>query len=1075
MAEQSRHTDPWVIFLATAVLVTGGGLFFGKPFESSRHKETIVDSLSVGTVPARLWQDPFTAVARCRQNRTTGDDKDHCASGYPQPLLEPQENNGPQELVIMPVMVYGDAYSESVEKRRRRRYAVLSAMFMQDYRPDDAQTIGYFEYVVPLDASCVIVKGKKCEAATPQETYIVPFEWLRPNTAHYQKNDNRPPVLLLWLDEHRFRDGPLEELAKLLKKVEKEFTSSTAVKVTLLGPAGSTVLRGMVREAIDWMDKANNGKSVQVFPKKWKVSIFSPVATASNKLIIGKAKSNIMEKLGYKKEIKEEEKCSFIPDCVSIYGDENTKRDTNNDKINRFTSLFLIGKIFQIIDIQFFRTITPDRNLFKEMTEKEFENRGIKVDDKNDAIILVSEWDTFYGRSLPEAFAGLIEDKRCRRDKEGECLSGVRRYAYMRGLDGEILDSELSENGASHTRSEPELERAVGASRFDYLRRLAQQIKNDFPDKLGSGNVRAVGVLGSDVYDKLLVLQALRPSFPDALFFTTDADVRYLHPAEFEWTRGLIVLAGYGLRFNHQELPWILPSGHKPELELPLFRDSYQTSMFLATQLAMWHSLSELECKKSEWWCRKVAQGVPFRRFLVKNIVTSKAFEVGRSMLVPLGEKEQEKFREQFKSSLSPILASIKASQSMLVSLFDKKEQGGSRRQSEPGIPSILSVIVVVSGFLLYAFLSALYPRRRALCIMLVVLPATLIALFITVAVCLKDGVYGEPLPLLAGTNMLPTLAVLSLAPILASIFFFKTHIDLRQDGRRLVGNFKLIDSKKWNEYLLPRGYFTHHEKLFQRWRRRLITTWPCMFLAVIHMIFSVVLINAFGDFSPPIRGEWTRYIYYCVALATLSGFFILTYLFVDEVRRCRVLAHLLATARLSWDTQTLATFAQQRNITLYNTGCVRDGLSGWVGIQLLAERTLSLEKVVYYPFIVLLLLIVAHNGLFDNWQLFVPSVAIVLVTGALVIAACFLFLRLAMEKARESALASMRAALGQGLHEGEEAHIQLRLMIEEIENERRGEFRPIGSDPIFKALLMPLGGYGGLYLIDYLTRFLQQ
>ena len=48
-------------------------------------------------------------------------------------------------------------------------------------------------------------------------------------------------------------------------------------------------------------------------------------------------------------------------------------------------------------------------------------------------------------------------------------------------------------------------------------------------------------------------------------------------------------------------------------------------------------------------------------------------------------------------------------------------------------------------------------------------------------------------------------------------------------------------------------------------------------------------------------------------------------------------------------------------------------------------------------------------------------------------------------------------------------------MMIEEVANERRGAFRPVVGDPIFKALLMPLSGYGSLYLIDHLTGFLQR
>ena len=92
MAEQSRGTEPWVVFMAAAVLVTGGGLFFGKPFESSGHKETIVDNLSIGAVPARLWQDPFTAIARCKRNKTNDSAGNLCVSAFPKSLSEPKKH-----------------------------------------------------------------------------------------------------------------------------------------------------------------------------------------------------------------------------------------------------------------------------------------------------------------------------------------------------------------------------------------------------------------------------------------------------------------------------------------------------------------------------------------------------------------------------------------------------------------------------------------------------------------------------------------------------------------------------------------------------------------------------------------------------------------------------------------------------------------------------------------------------------------------------------------------------------------------------------------------------------------------
>ena len=82
--------------------------------------------------------------------------------------------------------------------------------------------------------------------------------------------------------------------------------------------------------------------------------------------------------------------------------------------------------------------------------------------------------------------------------------------------------------------------------------------------------------MGSDVYDKLLVLEALHDKLPQALFFTNDLDARFLHPEQTRWARNLIVASNFGL-----ELPPCLQKDVLP------FRSSLQTGYFWATQLAL--------------------------------------------------------------------------------------------------------------------------------------------------------------------------------------------------------------------------------------------------------------------------------------------------------------------------------------------------------------------------------------------------------------------------------------------------------------------------------------------------------
>ena len=78
--------------------------------------------------------------------------------------------------------------------------------------------------------------------------------------------------------------------------------------------------------------------------------------------------------------------------------------------------------------------------------------------------------------------------------------------------------------------------------------------------------------MGNDFYDKFLVLQALGQRFPDSIFFTTDLDARYLHPANLEWTRNLLVTSAFGLQLRDDL-----------QRDVPPFRDCYQTSVFAAT------------------------------------------------------------------------------------------------------------------------------------------------------------------------------------------------------------------------------------------------------------------------------------------------------------------------------------------------------------------------------------------------------------------------------------------------------------------------------------------------------------
>jgi len=217
------------------------------------------------------------------------------------------------------------------------------------------------------------------------------------------------------------------------------------------------------------------------------------------------------------------------------------------------------------------------------------------ADDKGsrDHVVLVAEWDTQFGRALADLFVDEVESRykqRCWRD-DAECSPSssrgwIHRFTYIRGLDGERSAASSGAAPGGGGEALPEVaallagtegglrEPAVGTYQLDYLRRLSSAIEGLDRQlrRQNRGSIRAFGILGSDYYDKLLILAALKERFPSRLYFTTDLDARWITRKTYKWARNLIIASPFDLSLSSGQQGPIAP-----------FRDSYQTSRFLAT------------------------------------------------------------------------------------------------------------------------------------------------------------------------------------------------------------------------------------------------------------------------------------------------------------------------------------------------------------------------------------------------------------------------------------------------------------------------------------------------------------
>jgi hypothetical protein len=234
--------------------------------------------------------------------------------------------------------------------------------------------------------------------------------------------------------------------------------------------------------------------------------------------------------------------------------------------------------------VKVYRVVGKDEQLARALRE-ELRARGHRpYRHSHGNVILITEHDTKYGQRIEQTFNRVFQAApRTFREAFANRPSPVVAFRMLRGVDGRLpgdSSEEPSERkhggesgyGSSLPRTSSVKRAPEGRSQYDYLQRLRTRIE-EFRCE-GNGPVAAIGVVGSDVYDKLLVLRAIRAHFPHCLIFTTDMDAIYTDSHEARYTRNLLIASHFGLRLNNEL-----------QRETPPFRDSYQTATYLATRL----------------------------------------------------------------------------------------------------------------------------------------------------------------------------------------------------------------------------------------------------------------------------------------------------------------------------------------------------------------------------------------------------------------------------------------------------------------------------------------------------------
>jgi len=113
--------------------------------------------------------------------------------------------------------------------------------------------------------------------------------------------------------------------------------------------------------------------------------------------------------------------------------------------------------------------------------------------------------------------------------------------------------------------------------------------------------------------------------------------------------------------------------------------------------------------------------------------------------------------------------------------------------------------------------------------------------------------------------------------------------------------------------------------------------------------------------------------------------------------------------------------------------------------------------------------LVISRSQVFDNFTI-TPTLLISQAISVAVIVGSVLALRAAAERARAIAVdhlaARIIAARGASGVESKVAE-QLEMLLTRVENLREGAFAPLSSQPVVKAIVLPLLSYGGSVLVQ--------
>ncbi len=964
---------------------------------------------------ARLWQDPFSVVTSERATKSAASKEPAAATE----LLPVKEREG-----VLAGVDFGKKL-RTAERTLVLPVVVPGGPWERDReerrraRHAVCDALGRRQFVPDDPNHLRWVDWHPSELGSSMPAIPVPFEWY----SHVERAHGSVPqttrVLVAWLRESDLAAIRTDGVGDLLRLFAGGASSELLEKMTgvVVGPRSSEGLLRVTRELDGKLDRK-----------------FDP------------------QQFGFEALVS--------PTATAAYADLGIEEHSPDGS---FRALLV-------------RATADDSLLAKAMADELDELRGF--DPGDDELVLITEVDSIYTRVLRDQLIDALYGSPDHRDPKA--FAKLRCCTFLRGLEGNRADGAKSD---------------LGDSQVDYVTRFAAQLGRD---RAGStASPRAIGILAGDIFDKLLLLRALRPRFPGTIFFTFDLDAKFLDRDELPYTRNLLVASHFGLDDARVESRHDQPGNADPQAnarDQPRERDAPVANVETgidalsrgANQTAIRTAIEQIvdvvfaPPTTPDTGRKSVAERLHAR--LDRDAVGASAiasaprvFEVGLGGVVDLGAPPP-------RGTLGEcVLLAALAFAVLVFSRVWMRVRSGYR-VATPELEERRMTLVGRIGALSVARRAwtrqlnrDLFNRHSAGFLpswVFVIVAAAFAVAMVFALVSRSGGAFyrEEPWSLIDGVSVWPTAFILFVAALLAAGFLRHVRVELaagRKQVEQTVGT--LLDRAGGTATAGPVGMLL--EIAVDRYGRRAAPQATRRRMVLWILCFGGLLATFFLTLEMPHRPTRGWVAFDVLWTAILASIIVMHFLLVAVCDGAFEGARLLRAVAAALGKMPAPSGA----------GLIHEHSRQRVELEVMAsaERVVGqLERMVYLPFIVLALMVVARSRMFDSFD-WPPSLICTYACDAITALISGSALRQAAAELRQTIAGSLRrrAQFVSVLREPDVDDLDDRLwrasQRRECESAETAAETPLFSwarNPAMFAQLLPFGGFGAINLIEMLA-----